>query len=225
MSSYDFFIMADLVLFKQSIKAFEAIAAIAGFVYWSKWKHSYWKWFPVYLVILFLVECTGHFLAHNNLRAANGNLYNYFGLPMEFLFYCWFYYHCFESRLKALPVFCSAAYIIAWAIEQLFINERNAYFNSFSYCVGNLVIVIMVITYLVNMALSEAVLGYKTNPVFWISIGLMLFYLGTFPYYGLFNLLVKNYRHIHEIYTWAVIFLNYAMYLIFAAVFIWSKPK
>jgi hypothetical protein len=217
--------MADIVLFKQIIKAFEGIAAIAGFINWGKWKHSYWKWFPIYLIVLFFTECTGHLLAHFNLREANANLYNYFGLPLEFLFYCWFYYRCFNKNMKPLPVFCAAAFIISWIIEQVFIKERSAYFSSFSYCIGNIVIVIMIIAFILKFSLSQEVLDYKTNPVFWVTIGLMIFYLGTFPYYGLFNLLAKKHRPIHEMYTWAMIFLNYTMYLIFASIFIWSKPK
>jgi hypothetical protein len=149
--------MPDIVLFKQSIKAFEGLAAIAGFINWGKWKHSYWKWFPVYLVVLFFTECAGHLLAYLNLREANGSLYNYWGLPLEFLFYCWLYYRCFDKNMKLLPAFCAAVFIISWTIEQVFIKERSAYFSSFSYCIGNIVIVIMVTAFILKFSLSQAI--------------------------------------------------------------------
>ncbi len=217
--------MPDILLFKQSIKAFELIAAIAAFANWHKWKTSYWKWFPVYLLVLFLIECTGNILAYLQFYKANGNLYKYFGLPLEFLFFCWFYYNCFNKKLKPLSIYCAALFILSWIIESFFIHERSAYFSSLSYCTGNVVIVIMVLAYTLNLSFSDAILQYRTNPAFWISIGLLIFYLGTFPYYGLFNLLAQKYMHMHEMYTWVMIFLNYTMYLIFAGVFIWSKPK
>jgi len=218
--------MPDINFFKQSITAFEGFAAIAGILCWAKWKNSFWKWFIVYLTILFLSESAGQILSARKMYAANGILYGWFVLPMEFLFFCWLYYQFFEQRIKPLAIFCAAAYLVSWIIEQLFIKERSAYFSSFSYCMGNLVLVIMVVVFMARLLFSDSMPGYKTNPAFWVSIGVMIFYLGTFPYYGLFHLLAtKKFRPIHEMYTWVMIFLNYAMYSIFAGVFIWSKPK
>jgi hypothetical protein len=217
--------MTSIIYFKQSIKIFELLASITGLIYWNKWKGSFFKWMPVYLIILFIVECIGHVLAIMNLKEINNALYNYIGLPLESLFFCWFYYKCLHEKTNRLALFCAVAFIISWIIEQFFITQQSAYYSSLSYGVGNLGIVTLTTVYLIQLSLSDEVLHYKTNPAFWITIGAMIFYLGTFPYYGLFNLLAHKFQPIHYAYTWVMIFLNYSMYIIFAAVFIWSKPK
>ena len=217
--------MPDIVFYKQTIKAVELVAALAGFANWKKWKDSHWKYFPFYLLALFIIECTGNILANLHLGRANNNLYQFVGLPLEFLFYCWFYYQCFNKKIRSISIYCGVIFLLSWIADCFFISNSNSYFSSFSYCIGNLILVTMVITYIIHLSLSDEILQYKLDPVFWVSIGLLLFYLGTFPYYGLFNLLVHHYQHLHWYYTWAMIFLNYSMYLIIAGVLIWSKPK
>ncbi len=217
--------MPDILVFKHSIKLFEGMAALAGFVYWKKWKTGYWKWFPVYLLALFLSECLGNVFAAYDLRTANSALYRFWVLPVEFLFYCWFYYKSFERKWKPLALGCSVLFVFSWFVEFFMVTQRSEYFSSLSYSVGNVVMVVLTVSFMLGRLFSEAILDYKSDPMFWITIALMIFYLGTFPYYGLFNLLVLKYRHLHELYTWAMIVMNYTLYLIFTAVLIWKRPR
>jgi len=39
------------LLFRKVLLWIQFLAAIVGFLYFFKYKHSYWKWFCVYLVV------------------------------------------------------------------------------------------------------------------------------------------------------------------------------
>ncbi len=61
--------------------------------------------------------------------------------------------------------------------------------------------------------------------LFWVSLGLLLYYLGTFPYYGLRNTFVKDFHDVFVTYTYIEYFLNSLMYLMFTISFIWGNPN
>ena len=64
----------------------------------------------------------------------------------------------------------------------------------------------------------------QRNKMFYINIGIMLFYVGTLPFFGLYNLIVKE-PEIWNIYYLYFLLSNCLMYLLFTASFIWGKPK
>ena len=72
---------------------------------------------------------------------------------------------------------------------------------------------------------SDQVLNYRNSRMFWISIGLLIFYLGSLPLYGVWNTLAKNYPAVFNTYWMVLINLNYLMYISFSISFIWGKQK
>ena len=52
--------------------------------------------------------------------------------------------------------------------------------------------------------------------------GMLLFYLGTFPFYGLYNELAKDLSIFVPV-VWVATSLNYLMYIFFTIGFIWGK--
>lgn len=66
----------------------------------------------------------------------------------------------------------------------------------------------------------------RKNFFFWICTGLLVFYLLTFPLFGLFKYLAVNYpESILPVYFRIMLVLDCFMYLIFAYAFLWTKPK
>jgi hypothetical protein len=61
--------------------------------------------------------------------------------------------------------------------------------------------------------------------MFWTALGLIIFYLGTFPLYALRNTLVKHYLSVFTGYYYVSFVLNYCMYILFSIGFICHKPK
>jgi hypothetical protein len=210
----------NMHFYKTALTGFEFLAAIIGFLNWSKIKGNYWQYFPFYLLVLTMSDLVSIYLPSKSVNI----YYTYFIIPLEFLFV----FYLFKNNLKynKLVWGCITVYIISFLIEIIYenINQKNV-FLSVSYSVGNLLLLILILRYFYFLIYSERILSFNTEPMFWVSLGLLLFYLGTFPYYGLYNLLKTKYFDILVSYTWIMIFLNYAMYLLFAASFIWGKEK
>jgi hypothetical protein len=145
-------------------------------------------------------------------------------IPFEFLFFSWLFYK--NLYKKPIVIWGSCLYIFAYLLEHiLFKFKKDYFFFSFSYSIGNIILLIFILMYFYKLTYSERILFFYKEKMFWVALGCLIFYLGTFPYYGIFNLLLKNHYELLVSYTWVEIFLDYTMYLLFAASFIWGKEK
>ena len=71
---------------------------------------------------------------------------------------------------------------------------------------------------------NDDILEFSKNKMFYINIGLVLFYVGTLPFFGLYKLLIKEIEIWNGYYLYFMVS-NCIMYLLFAASFIWGKVK
>ena len=60
---------------------------------------------------------------------------------------------------------------------------------------------------------------------FWVNLGLMLFYVGTFPYYAMFKTLYETEPNLFNVLSWIGVLLNYAMYSFFIIGFLCTNIK
>jgi hypothetical protein len=216
-----------IIELRYCIKYFELAAAITGLLFWKKWKHTEIRYLVIYLLIITLSEFTGNLLGRYNLYEAKGYLYKYFVLPFEFLFVTFFFFKIsiLPGKKKFFGGF-TIIYVCAFIIERLFWDGIKLPFNSFSYSIGVVIFLSYIFSYLKNLVQSDELLDFYKLPSFWVVTGLFIFYLVSFPYYLLFNFLVKSYyKEIFLPYQVIVIFLNYIMYSIFIFNFIWTKPR
>jgi hypothetical protein len=207
---------------QDAVVGFELLAAATGFLFWRKIRSTYLQWLPVYLLVVAAGDQVG------DLLEGRANIYWYkFGIFMlQFLFFTWFFYQAANRQRKQWYLAAAAMYLLAIVVEELFFDKIKTPFFSLSYMVGCIVLLVHCILYLGTLIRSDELLSYKVNLMFWVCLGVIVFYIATFPYYGLFNTLIKKkYRHIHLAYTWIGCFLNYAMYLLFTIGMICYKPK
>ena len=205
----------------------ETLTALIGVMYWKKWKGTPYTYFIVYLVIIAVSEYFGFYFSKSGMKVANWALFNYMILPFEFLFFFWL----FQAELgkKKLAMFFVLLYLISWLIDTFILAQpvykSRLWFSSFSYTIGNVLLLIFLLMFLIKLVTGDSILYFKNNILFWISLGLLLFYLGTFPYFGLRNLLYLKYKPVYFVYTYFFYLLNYLMYLSFIGGIIWGKPK
>ncbi len=218
--------MALIIYFKIAITLFELIACITGFYYWRRIKNTFWRYFPVYLAIIVVGDSIGHILAFQNDMIGNRNLYMYFIIPFEFLFYFWIVYQLLFERMQVVFVSGTVLYVLSLIAEHFaFPNIKSGFFLSLSYTVGNLVLLVFLFIYFLQLVRSAQLQYFFKESSFWVAVGLLLFWLGTFPYYGLFNFLWPKHKAIFITYTWVMIALNYCMYICFTVAFICRKNR
>lgn len=212
-----------LILFSRILIAAEALAAFTGFFTWSKWKHTYIKWFPVYLLVIVLLELTNRIIEYGGRFHISATV-NTLASLIEILFASYFFYQTLDKKNRKLIFTGVVIYVLSFIAEKTWINTSDYFFQSLSYTIGNLFILIYLILFFSELVQSNRLLHFNTFVVFWISTGMLIFYLGTFPYYGLFNELGKN-LNLFIPAAWVATSLNYAMYLLFTIGFIWGKPQ
>lgn len=204
----------------------ELAACITGFICWKKIKNTFWIGFPFYLAVICAVELTGDYLNYIQDYRFKNLIYNNFSIPLEFLFLYWVYYKYAEGiKRKKLVILCSVIYLAGFFLDQVYFKDTNYFFDSFSYSIGNMVLLVVIISFFIQFATGEEILHFKTSMIFWVSLGALIFYLGSLPFYGLYNLLVKKYYDLFITYSYVMYVCNWMMYSFFIIAFIWGKPK
>lgn len=212
---------------KNSLYVMEGVAAVTSFNYIKKWNHTYWKWFPFYLSFIVCADLLGEYFATKQMYDRNYGFVMYFVIPSEFSFFFWIFHKEFKTtKNKWLPTFCFGLYMLSLASDILYFRKSPYIYLSFSYTIGNILLLVLVLRFFLQLMNSNKVLQFRQNILFWVSSGLLVYYLGSCPYYGLRNLLVyKYYDTIFIYYSMFVYILNCLMYLTFALSFICGKPN
>lgn len=218
--------MSTTTILQYILYSLEFIACITGFIFWKKNSGTFWKWFPVYLGFIFLADQTGNYLNYLNQDTLKLSLINYIVIPIEFLFFYWVYYKAATGQAaKRLVIFCTLVYLTGFISDQLYFSHKEYYFMSFSYSIGNLSLLITIIAFLISFSKSDKIIDFKSDLLFWVSLGLLIFYLATFPYFGLLFLLYDDYKDVYMVYTKIMFICNCLMYILFTTGLIWTKPK
>lgn len=206
--------------------ALELAACVTGFWHWRKVKRTPAGMLPVYLAFIVVAEQTGNYLNYTAAYDLKRNLFNYIFIPAEYMFFYWVYYKAAAGiKEKRIVVLCMAIYAAAFIADQLYFSNRKYFFVSFSYCIGNFCLVMAVISFFIQFARGREIIYFRSSLLFWMSLGLLIFYLGTLPYFGLLSFLYNKYREIFFGYTYIMFVLNWMMYLLFIAGFVWTKKN
>lgn len=210
---------------RSGIKYAELLAAAVGFVYWRKLRKGYLRAIPVYLLLLFCCELFGHYLRLNHPPNAQKHFYNYFVVPGEFLFVHYLYYQFLDRPLrKYVPIF-SVLFLVAMVVEAILVRQINWQWMSLSYLTGGVSILILATLYLLQLVSDETVVRLNQNFFFWVNLGLMLFYVGTIPYYATVGFLYKIQPQLAWLMVWMFVVLNYLLYSFFIVGFICFRTQ
>ncbi len=200
----------------------ELLAALVGILYYKKLKDTYWKWFVYYLVTIFIFEAYSKWglESHPDWRRY---FYNYLVIPFEFVFFYWLY--AVKSLERKRLFWTSVAIYACFHVLSFFIFYNNEILNSLSYTVGVLCLIIMTFFEFQKQVKSDSIIQFQENKMFYINVGIILFYVGTLPFFSFDRYL---YFHMPEIWSYYHTFFLFdvnALSLLFIASFIWGKPK
>ncbi len=215
------------------LNIFELAACIAGFLCWTKIRNSYWRWFPVYLAAIFLTECAGKYaLQVRNDLVLNVAIYKYWGIPIQFFFFYWLFHMKFNENSKnRWPLYAAAIYLLSLLSDIFswpgffYANISKSGFLASSYAVGTILLVLLSLIYLFKFVKSDEAISFRSDMMFSVSLGLLLFYMLTLPFDMLRTTLYHNYREIFFIYWHAQYILDDMMYLMFIVAFVWGKIR
>ncbi len=208
-------------ILQQSLIWAEGLAAIISIIYFNSSKERHWKYFSLYLILMFLCEVMGKW-GHLLIEYDKPKFYNYFVIPVEFLFFYWLYASKSLGKPK-LFYFLSLLYLLSFLPSESFFTSKKIIF-SFNYTFGCLILMVLVIMEYYKQINSSDILNFSRNKMFYINLGVTLFYIGTLPFWTFFTL-IKNYREIYNVYFSYFLISGIIMYLLFSISFIWGKQS
>lgn len=204
----------------------ETLTAIVALRNWNKFKDSYWRYFPMYLTWICLAEWVGFISSKYEESEFNPILYIFFVEPSEYLFFVWLTSNIVETKRYKKTIFvCFSVFFLAIVFaEYRYLSSKTYFFMSLSNSVGTLFLLIMILRCLYDFVFSDKILRYRNSLEFWVIIGITLFYLLSFPFYGMWNILLSKYYDIFIIYNSVALILSIMMYISFSIGILWSKP-
>lgn len=219
--------MDKYLVLRLVLNFFELLACVVGFIHWKKYNNSHWKWLIIYLAIITFTELIAEYCGYvlKDLQL-NTRINFFFSIPIQFLFFTWLFYKWFELRKgKKWPLLGAGIYLVSLLAELLYFNDKKLWFLSFSYTTGNIVLLVLALLFFYNFIRSDEILTYRHSMMFWVCLGLLFFYLGSLPLFGLWNTLAGEYPNLFNAYWIVQMSLNYLMYIFFSIAFVWGKPN
>lgn len=196
----------------------EVLAGAIAVIKLKKFKNSYWIGFTYYLIAIAVLELIGNFVVPSDLMKY---YYDFFVIPLEFIFLYWLYCYKSLNRRKLFWISCG---IYALSLFPFFIFSGSAVVNSFNYITGVFLLSIMVILEFNKQMKTDDILRFKENMMFYINTGVGLFYIGTLPFFA-FNSLLWKEKEIFYNYHIFFLLTNILMYSLFSIALLWGKPN
>ena len=206
------------------------ISAFVGLIYYKRLRADFYRFFSLYLLIILILDTyTSKFyklLTDDEFQmGVYARFYvNHLVIPFEFFFFSWFY----NKRLQEYKSIIKAGvliYLVVWLIEV--INRFGTNYVSFftySYQIGSLLMMVFAMIYFIDMMKSDRIIDYYKERFFYISLGIILFYVGTLPSHVFMQELESSDSYLlRNLYDFVTYLLNSVMYLLFASSFIWGK--
>jgi len=207
-------------ILSESMLWIEGLAALTSVLYYNRLKNQYWKYFVFFLIFIFLCECVGkwgdHFLKYN--KAA---FYNYFVIPVQFIFFYWLYAAKSLGKPKLFALL-SFIYLLSFIPSEFISTDRVMF--SLNYTLGCLILMILVVMEYYKQINSSDILHFNKNRMFYINLGVTLFYIGTLPFWTFLDY-IREYRGIFNIYFSYFLISGIIMYVLFSISFIWGKQN
>ena len=200
------------------------LCALVGFYCLPKLKSFNAGCFPYFLLLLFLGETVGYYLGKNGANSASSNLYIYFLLPVQILFYIWFI-AIKALRKPKIAIGLIGLFTLQFLLE-IFIGEGGSGdVRTKSYSFGGILLSILILLFILKLTRGDMVITFYQNPYFWICIGVAVYYTVAFPFFTYYNTLLNGYKRVFYVYRSITYHLSFSMYLLFIIRFICSKKS
>ena len=197
----------------------EGVAALISIVFFNRIKDSQWKYFSFYLITIFLCEALGKW-GDLIIKFDKTSFFNFFVIPLEFLFFYWLYTVKSFKKTKLFYVF-SALYLLSFIPSEIFFKGSKIIY-SLNYTFGCFLLLILVCMEYYKQVNSTDILNFHKNKMFYINLGVTLFYIGTLPFWTFFSQLSK-YPNIWNWYFIYFLISCISMYILFSLSYIWGK--
>lgn len=171
-----------LIVLRKIAFGSECIAAITGlFFLFSYRTKGLLKWFSIFLIYIFINDIIGYNTRHLFPNSNNLILYN-ISTTLTFLFLFFIYYqYTKEKTNKRFILYFMVLYIITLFISGFYENYLDQ-LQSIPFLLGSFLLMTSIIFYYAELLKSEQIQEINKDLLFWISVGLLIYYVGKIPF-------------------------------------------
>jgi len=208
-------------LLSDSFLWIEGGTAIVALLHLKGLKRQYWRFFIYFLVIVFICEAVGKW-GGAYISFSKTKYYNYVVIPFQFIFFYWLY--AFKSfNNKTLFWALTLLYLLSFIPSEFYFKGSKVIF-SFNYTFGSFILMVLVVMEYYKQITSSDIINFNRNRMFYVNLGVTLFYIGTLPFWTFYYLLVE-YKQIWNIYFDYFLISGIVMYVLFSISFVWGKQN
>lgn len=139
--------------------------------------------------------------------------------PIEYIILGLLYYRLIiNKKIKRILLFSIPIYVLFCIVISL-TKQPITELDTYAFNTEAILLIIVTSIYLLQIANKEIETSMYMNPLFWVSLGLLVFYAGTFFQMGLHNLIKSGNPDLAKKLYIINYFLNYLMYLLFCVGF------
>ena len=204
------------------VPALAFIAALVGWLNRSKLAGTPWWSFPLYLLVISSLDFIGGKIP----KSMNVAYYTYFVNVVEGCYYPVLFYQLstiswHKKMLKYLLYLLLGSYVfVGWWFA------HDSALTGIIYGNNNLVLIFaVVIFYYIELFQSDNLLTFTKDMRFWVSVGLILYYLFTFPYWSFRFLMQDPDFQYGKLFFYLALGLDYLMYLLFSIGFLCMSKR
>ncbi|MBP9195770.1 MAG: hypothetical protein KBF57_13890 [Saprospiraceae bacterium] len=136
------------------------------------------RMFRIVLIITAVIELLGA-LFQNEFLVSNNIVYNIYILA---LFLSYFYlYFLLNKKSLFRGLFNAVLFIMVWITEWFYLQTISDAYFFFAYTAGSLLLLSNVYVYIMDRLNSSDVADIERSRYFWISIGILVFYIPFLP--------------------------------------------
>jgi len=209
----------------------ELVAAFSGFYYLKKYPDSSLRYFVYFLVITVFVDAVGSYTNFNFIRPERDTLfyenfwlYNTYVIVSLFFYITFYYFQIQRKNLKNVVKFLVV--ISSFVITYIIYHEGEMFFKTnlkYLFICTTFSVFLCVAFYFYEVLMSDKILVFYRSALFYISIGLLLWWL-------IFPLLIFYMPYFKEIYPGLVrkvgiilVWTNIYLYGCYTFGFLWGK--
>lgn len=186
------------------------------------YKETPLKYLPIILLFTITTEYVGYFTKNEYLEI------NYLVFNIYYLTHFSFFFYVFmamidDARFKKYIKIVTVVFWLFFLSEIIFTGILEDSFAK-TYIAGAGILVFCIILYYINILQSSLVLVVKNDLLFWISVGLFLFYIGYIPIK-----IIKTWFYKPDSFFEFLLLIQFSlitiMYLFFLTGFLWMKKR
>lgn len=172
------------------MEIYKYLLALSFFISLGIYIHRKRDTLPYFTVFLF-ISVLFEFYIETYIETINKNNYVAYAIFGSFtVAYYMFLYLREIFRDKMMIILFISVYLIFCIVNLYFIQGFNT-FNNISYNIGMMAVVISIFVYFRKILVRQTYFKLATIPLFWLSVGIIMFYSSAFPVLTFTNFLVR----------------------------------